>query len=350
MSDSSASPPDDPSEATRVMSQLGARGGRARAKALTPERRSEIARMGGQAKLGWRKPKPPSPPRTPAGEPCKVCGQLTTSKYGICDRTRACRTATQALRRGTEPSPPTQYSPCEVCGTPTRSKYGVCQKPGPCKREFNRRQYVANAEADNARRRRNAAANPERERARRRRHYLANKEAVVAQNERWRKANPERSREITRRANQKFRQRPDRPCIYAKVGCTEFALPGAPVCGEHARSENNLRKSRKRRRLQERLAKKQNGLCGWCYKPLPEDLAGAEVDHIIPKASGIVIEEEWNLALLHKACNGGRKRDKITKLAIKLAEAHGIVLLPGMGRPYRLGESRPVEDRRYRPA
>jgi hypothetical protein len=60
---------------------------------------------------------------------------------------------------------------------------------------------------------------------------------------------------------------------------------------------------------------------------LPNGQRIAEIDHIIPKASGVICEGDWNLQVLHWECNGSRgKGNKITPRALELAAEHGIML------------------------
>ncbi len=79
-------------------------------------------------------------------------------------------------------------------------------------------------------------------------------------------------------------------------------------------------------RRRERLARAQGGICPWCNLPLPEDLAGTAVDHIIPSCRGGP-HEKWNLRLLHSRCNGpAGKGNQLTAEAEELAVRYGIVL------------------------
>jgi 5-methylcytosine-specific restriction endonuclease McrA len=102
-------------------------------------------------------------------------------------------------------------------------------------------------------------------------------------------------------------------------------MAGSKFCREHQNSEARRRAQRKRRRTARRLAVVQGWTCTWCERTLPEDLAGIHIDHIIPKASGFVIEDEWNLQVLHDVCNLS-KSDRITPQALALAAEHGITL------------------------
>jgi 5-methylcytosine-specific restriction endonuclease McrA len=49
------------------------------------------------------------------------------------------------------------------------------------------------------------------------------------------------------------------------------------------------------------------------------------VDHVIPKASGVIVDEEWNLRAMHARCNAS-KGSQITTEAIELAASHGLIL------------------------
>lgn len=77
-------------------------------------------------------------------------------------------------------------------------------------------------------------------------------------------------------------------------------------------------------RQRERLARIQNGICLECELPLPADLAGTEVDHIVPRCRGGP-DLPWNRRLVHFKCNRS-KRFKLTAEAAALAAEHGIVL------------------------
>jgi hypothetical protein len=87
--------------------------------------------------------------------------------------------------------------------------------------------------------------------------------------------------------------------------------------------EEKRRRARKRSRLRHRLASQQSWLCAWCSQVFPDDLEDVHVDHIIPKASGVLIEDEWNLQLLHRPCNMA-KGWRMTDEAWKLASEHGV--------------------------
>jgi hypothetical protein len=77
-------------------------------------------------------------------------------------------------------------------------------------------------------------------------------------------------------------------------------------------------------RRRERLASAQGGICPWCSLPLPDDLAGTEVDHIIPRVRGGP-NVAWNWQLVHWRCNRA-KRFMLTDRALALAAEHGITL------------------------
>jgi hypothetical protein len=61
---------------------------------------------------------------------------------------------------------------------------------------------------------------------------------------------------------------------------------------------------------------------------------------VIPKSSGVVIEDEWNLQLLHAGCNQA-KGSRITLQAIALAAEHGVTLRD-FGAPARENHRRPA--------
>jgi 5-methylcytosine-specific restriction endonuclease McrA len=90
-----------------------------------------------------------------------------------------------------------------------------------------------------------------------------------------------------------------------------------------------------RQKLLHRMAAAQQGLCAWCWHPLPADLSEAELDHIIPRCRGGP-DPLWNRQLLHKRCNGrgqgksrkGAKGIEITPEAEALAAKHGITIKP----------------------
>lgn len=231
--------------------------------------------------------------------PCHVCGQQTTSKYGVCKRSRECqqeyryrsgkvprprlcrlcnrplkadnrigfcRRTPQCARardRARRPGRLTRV-PCDVCGKPTSSKYGVCRRSAECARE--------------------AAA-------------------------RYRRADLEAARRRDREWVRAYKQRPGRRCAYARSrGCTNEALIGQRVCQKCQTAYLVRRKRRVRQRLAGQLAELQNGLCPACGLPLPADLRGTHLDHIWPQAQKGP-DSDWNLQVLHGPCNqrkGGR--------------------------------------------
>ena len=214
----------------------------------------------------------------PQYRPCEVCGQMTRSACGVCKRPGECvKERGRRLDSARRPVPRIRRPrPCDVCGGPTESVHGVCQKTTECQRELSRRQ---------------------------------------------RAANPEGIRETRRQ----HRARLDRPCRYAKAGCTEFAAAGLLCCRTHQLAESRRHRDRERAKFYPKLAVAQDWICPWCDELLPDDLTGVEIDHIIPKASGFIIEDEWNLQALHAFCNRS-KSDKVTPRALALAAEHGITL------------------------
>ena len=311
---------------------------------------------------GWHRSAPE--PR-PTGEvrpmsestPCEVCGMPTRSKYGACQRTRECRALhNRRYVRGSAKLQP----PCEVCGKPTWSEYRVCVRTQACYNERARREWAAgDPEALRERHSRYYWANAESQREHKRQERLANPELLRERQRGYREANPERYREKAKRhrharleadpagerarlaaAARRYRQKPGRPCRYAKAGCTEFALIGRSACREHDIADRKLRYERRRDRLTIRLAAAQGGVCTWCGEALPQNLTerlsvnrmAVEIDHVIPKtvsmrAIGRVIEDEWNLRALHWQCNGAAgKFTRLTPEAIALAKEHGITL------------------------
>lgn len=131
-------------------------------------------------------------------------------------------------------------------------------------------------------------------------------------------------RGYNRRGRQRYLARTDRPCPYP-AGCEERAEAGLKYCRPHHNQESMRHYRQRASRIKLRLAEAQDWTCPWCGKPLPLTPVGAHVDHIIPRASCLVIEEAWNLQLLHGRCNQ-EKADKITLQAIELAAGHGLTL------------------------
>ena len=223
---------------------------------------------------------------------------------------------------------------CQLCSGPIskRNTSGYCSQNPECKRKAqavaDARWHAAHPERSAARTRAWSLKNPERRRAinakadsdpaRHARKLLGNK--------RWKAdpANADRVREYNRRGRQNYLARADRPCLFPG-GCSQRAEVGLKYCRPHTNAENRRLYRQRAGRLKSRLAKAQEWQCPWCGEPLPSSLSGTHVDHIIPRSSGLVIEDEWNLQLLHRACNMA-KFDKVTPQAIALAAAHGLVL------------------------
>jgi len=235
----------------------------------------------------------------------------------------------------------TVLSPCEVCGQPTAGKYGICGSTAECKRERHRRYRDAHRETvrrgNRERARRRAAAKPKTPQQQPTAESLAERAEARRQAERrWRVAN----RGVTREKDRKYLQRPDRPCRYAAAGCTEYAVIGQRACGEHRKADDTRSRRRARAKLSAKLARRQRGICPWCACPLPADLTATQIDHVIPKSSGVVIEDEWNLQILHARCNQA-KGGSITLQAIALAAEHGVTLR-GFGASVRKITRRPA--------
>ena len=279
---------------------------------------------------------------------CGICGATpTTSNLGICSRTAACRRAYQRKWHGYRGNDRV-YSPCEVCSRLTASDYGVCYETEPCKREWRRRRRLAdkgpppvcemcggpmarsnvsgvcsrNPECRREGNRRTRDAEKQREYDRQR-YATSDKDRNREKARAWRAANPGKIRGYTR----KRLQRTDRPCKHAAEGCADLAMPNSHYCRTHARAAFRRWYNRQAAKLKQRLADGQDGLCTWCGKPLPTDLSRVHVDHVIPKASGVIVEDEWNLRALHARCNVS-KGSQITADAIELAASHGMTLPP----------------------
>jgi hypothetical protein len=286
---------------------------------------------------------------------CGVCGQPTTSKYGVCRRTRACHN--EAARRQRNASPEVTPRPCEVCGLPTIGKYGVCSRTPQCLREHGRRRAASYhperpvsqpclvcgqpTAAKNGVCSRTVECR--RECARKIRGSIPSpsvpcevcgkitdsaggvcKATGACRRERSRRYESEHP------GRRESLQLPDRPCRYAKAGCAEMALLGDWRCRTHRALDDAQRAERRRAKLTLKLAARQDWLCSWCGLALPSDLKDAHVDHIIAQAVtlrtlGRAIDEEWNLQVLHGSCNRS-KGDKFTAQALDLAAVHGLAL------------------------
>lgn len=254
---------------------------------------------------------------SPGGDPfadaavmaCDRCGQPTTSAVGVCSRSAECKAERQ--RRDKRDKAGTPAAPCEVCGASMRwSKSGVCSRTAACRREAVRRSRLAHLDtrrADDRNRWANLTADQrESERKADRARYAADPSIKRASAIRW-------------------LQRTDRPCKHAAEGCAKLALAGSHYCREHHRADVKLKRERRQVKLKTRLAERQGGLCPWCEEELPDDLDAVHVDHVIPKASGVIIEDDWNLRVLHARCNIV-KGHKLTAAAIALAVGRGVNL------------------------
>lgn len=256
-----------------------------------------------------RRRKRGSPRPVPERRHCSVCGKLTANKLGVCAMTPECkRVHNHLFWRSVYPEP--DLPPCAVCGRPTGSMHGVCQATAECRRELSRRQVAAMTEAVR-----------ERKRAYFERRYATDREACRAVALASRDRNREAVRARSRAYQRGYMRRPGRACRYARsLGCTEAAAAGSNYCHVHGKVAARLR----RLRVLRRLAQRQAWTCPWCNGALPANLAGLQVDHIIPRASGGP-DEDWNVRVLHGPCNRA-KSDRITPEALVLAAGHGIEL------------------------
>lgn len=197
-------------------------------------------------------------------------------------------------------------SECSVCGGPVRSETGICQKSPECKKAFWRYDQAA-----------------------RRGGLLPTRPCKVCGHPTWSKYQicshtEECRRESSRLSAQSLLLTTGRKCRdFGECGTT--ASLRSWYCTEHSRAANRRHKKTYRSALIQRIGERQEWICTWCYLDLPDDLSDVEVDHIIPKSSGLVIEEDWNLQLLHGRCNLG-KFTSITPQAAELAAEHGLVL------------------------
>lgn len=218
---------------------------------------------------------------------------------------------------------PTAYVACSLCSGPLRSdsKYGVCSRNQDCQKALWA--LRASARAEQRRIEWNAW-------------YQANKTHRNEYQSLDRAAHPEKYRErekrrtynpgVRARARAKYLSRTDRACRYARAGCQEFAIPGGQACPVHHLEDNRRHRLAWEARKREFLGERQSWVCPWCEGPITAE-SKTDIDHIIPKACGIVIEEDWNLQLLHASCNRS-KRERITAQAVALAAEHGIELTP----------------------
>lgn len=219
---------------------------------------------------------------------CDVCGGplRRDNTYGVCARNPAC--LSERSRRTKYPDARDNYVRresrfCCVCGSKLRldNQDGVCRKTPGCRREKERRRV----------------RKPE-DRARWMKKYLA---------------------------------RADRPCRYARSGCTAFALVNCHVCRTHQIDDGQRHWRVLISRQRDFLGERQHWMCPWCDMPI-EPGTKTDIDHIIPKASGLVIEEDWNLQLLHSPCNRS-KSWTITDRALALALEHEIELASDGNQP-----------------
>lgn len=247
--------------------------------------------------------------------PCTVSGCDSP-----CEKRGWCSTHYSTWRKYGDPAAKQE---CLNCGVPIRmgSKYGYCSQNPECKSKQKKARRLAE---------------PGFERERKHCYYLANREQVSLSVARWKAENPEKVREIIAR----YRARPDRTCSWPE--CDGFALPGGPFCRPHKNEDQGRRYARKQRALERHLYEMQLGFCpdaerGGCGKPLvaPE---GNHVDHLVPRARGGP-DEDWNLQLMHPACND-RKQDALVPAAIRLIAERGLnisveVVSAGRNRPRR---------------
>ena len=205
---------------------------------------------------------------------------------------------------------------------------------GDAIRESRRRQYAANPETERERARQWAAANPEAVREKSRRHArkkrAENPEAVRESSRKWRAANLETAREAERRYDRQRIQRDDLPCRYSKYGCTDLKIRNSRFCRKHAGIHREQRRKRRRNDASRRHAEAQGWTCTWCALALSASLDDTHQDHVIPKAAtmaalGRIIEDDWNIDVLHAVCNI-IKGDSLTSRAIALAAERGIDL------------------------
>jgi 5-methylcytosine-specific restriction endonuclease McrA len=233
----------------------------------------------------------------------------------------------------------TPAAACQLCGGPVskRNVVGFCNQSQECRKAARRahfdRWYTDNKDVAAARWSAWYSENRE-QRAVYKKEYRqdpANKASGLAYTQAF-KADPEnaeRVRGYNRRGRQRYMARDDRPCLHSG-GCDEFAKVGNKFCPEHIRIESNWSYHRTAEARRQALAERQEWICPWCSQYLPSSLSRTHVDHVIPRASGLVIEEDWNFQLLHGRCNQ-QKSDRITAQAVALAAEHGLVLAAGEG-------------------
>ena len=225
---------------------------------------------------------------------------------------------------------------CTVCGGPIKSKRntsGVCHGTAECRKEAgriaNRKHYRTHKEEAAQEWAAYSVGYKERraelDRQRLQDPAIRARRQAAVQDFKTRPENADRVREYNRSGRRRYLARADRPCKFAADGCSEMARVGVKFCPEHHRAESKRQYNARRSGLMQRLATRQRMICPWCAESLPADTSLIQVDHIIPRASGLIIDEEWNYQALHRACNLA-KSDAITPQAVALAADYGISL------------------------
>jgi len=247
-------------------------------------------------------------------------------------------------------NPPADPEGCEVCGQPTSSQYRICRATPECRREYMRR--YRRSHRKKARARQGPRRDPEKTRAYQAAYRQANREKIRGQQAAWREANRETllaqkatarreaaarggkaaqrkaDPEAVREQRRLRRLRNDLPCAYSKFGCTNLKVRNSRFCRPHRKAAERRREQRQHQAMKRRCAEVQSWICTWCDLPLPGDLEATHLDHVIPKAVtmtvlGRVINEAWNLDVLHAACNIA-KGGSLTLRAVALSAEHGI--------------------------
>lgn len=182
-------------------------------------------------------------------KPCKICGELTDSKYAVCRRTPACRQASDKAWRSDD-----------------------IEAYRERVREGNRVRAQAYRER-----------NPEKEHAKGKRWRDANPEMVAAKGARWRAANADRARE---QARAWAKQNPARrAAVQHRRRAKKQSVPSIPV--------------RVARLI---LAVQQAYTCPLCWGLLTGPLHKLHLDHIIPLSlGGWDVPGNWGLT--HPRCN-----------------------------------------------
>lgn len=230
-------------------------------------------------------------------------------------------------------SEPTSPAACQLCGGPVskRNTSGYCSRTPECKHKGHGvavARYQASRPGLSAAKW--AAYGPgykerraELDAARRQDPAFRAARNEAVKEYKARPENAKRVREYNRKGRKNYVARADRKCCYG--GCRELAEVGLVFCRMHHRDDVNRRYHRNSARLRQAMAEVQGWSCPWCSKPLPRSLRRTHIDHVIPRGCGLVIEDEWNLQLLHARCNQ-QKSDRITPQAVSLAAAHGLTL------------------------